>query len=42
MLQQAEYVVTYITHSWGGAAQYAQKARKQLKIVVDLTNKGQL
>ena len=26
MLKQSDYVVTYITHSWGGAAQYAKKA----------------
>ena len=27
MLKQSDYVVTYITHSWGGAAQYAKKAK---------------
>ena len=42
MLQQSDFVVTYITHSWGGAAQYAQKARKQQKIVIDVINEGQL
>lgn len=42
MIQQSNYVVTYITHSWGGAAQYAQKARKKLKIVIDVINEGQL
>ena len=26
MLKKSDYVVTYITHSWGGAAQYAKKA----------------
>ena len=36
MLQQSDYVVTYITHSWGGAAQYAAKAARQGKIVVNL------
>lgn len=36
MLQQSDYVVTYITHSWGGAAQYAEKAKKQGKTVVNL------
>ncbi len=36
MLQQSDYVVTYITHSWGGAAQFAEKARHQKKIVINL------
>ena len=36
MLRQAEYVVTYITHSWGGAYQYAEKARRQKKVVINL------
>ena len=36
MLRQSDYVVTYITHSWGGAAQYAKKAKSQKKIVIDL------
>ena len=36
MLKQSEYVVTYITHSWGGAAQYVSKAKKQGKIVIEL------
>lgn len=28
MLRQSDYVVTYITHSWGGAYQYAIKAKR--------------
>ena len=36
MLQQSNYVVTYITHSWGGAAQFAEKAKHQKKIVINL------
>ena len=36
MLQQSEYVVTYITHSWGGAAQYAQKAKLQSKKLINI------
>ena len=36
MLRQSEYVVTYITHSWGGAYQYAKKAKRQKKIVINL------
>ena len=37
MLRQSEYVVTYITHSWGGAAQYAEKAEHQKKTVINLS-----
>ena len=36
MLKQSDYVVTYITHSWGGAAQFAELAEKQKKIIVSL------
>ena len=38
MLRQSDYVVTYITHSWGGAAQYAAKAARQRKSVVNLAD----
>ena len=36
MLHQSDYVVTYITHSWGGAVQYSNKAKHQGKIVINL------
>ena len=36
MLQKSDYVVTYITHSWGGAAQFADKASCQKKTVISL------
>lgn len=39
MLQQSDYVVTYITHSWGGAAQYAKKAKTQKKVMLELGNR---
>lgn len=42
MLRQADYVVTYITHSWGGAAQYAAKAKRQGKIVINLSPNVQI
>ena len=29
-------VITYITHSWGGAAQYAKKALRLKKTVIPL------
>ena len=36
MLSQSDYVVTYITHSWGGAAQFAEMAERQKKTVINL------
>ena len=36
MLRQSEYVVTYITHTWGGAAQYVKKAKTQKKCILKL------
>lgn len=36
MLKQADFVVTYITHNWGGAAQYADNAHRQGKRVLNL------
>lgn len=36
MLRQSDYVVSYITHSWGGAAQFAKKAEGQRKTVINL------
>ena len=36
MLQQSDYVVTYITHSWGGAAKYAARAKRQQKTVINV------
>ena len=36
MLKQSDYVITYITHSWGGAAGFAKKARDIKKSIIDL------
>lgn len=36
MLQQSEFVVAYVSHSWGGAAQYVQKAIRSGKNVINL------
>lgn len=38
MLQRSEYIVTYITHSWGGAAQFAEQAKGQKKTVINLAD----
>lgn len=39
MLDRADFVVTYITHSWGGAAKFAQAAEKKEKTVINLGEK---
>ena len=36
MINRSDYVVTYVTHSWGGAAQFAELAEKQKKIIISL------
>ena len=36
MLKQADYVVTHITHSWGGAARFSETAQKQGKTVINI------
>lgn len=36
MLREADYVVTYITHGWGGAAQYAEMAERWGKTIIPL------
>ena len=41
MLQHSDYVIIYITHPWGGAAQYASKARKQAKHIVNISESSQ-
>ena len=38
MLRQSDYVVTYITHSWGGAARYVELAKKQRKYVINIAS----
>ena len=38
MLQQADFVVVYVTHTWGGAAKFAKKAEQQGKIVINLAD----
>ena len=36
LLQRADFVVIYITHPWGGAAKFAEKAKREGKTVVNL------
>lgn len=37
MINQADVVVTYVTHSFGGAAQFKEMAEKQGKTVIELS-----
>lgn len=36
MVQESDVVVTYITHSWGGAAKYAELAERKKKRVINI------
>ena len=36
MLKRSDYVVTYITHSYGGAAQFEEKARRTGKHMISI------
>jgi len=38
MIKQSDYVVTYITHSWGGAAMFAEIAERQKKSVINVAD----
>ena len=38
MLRQSDHIVAYITHSWGGAATYTDKARGQGKMVINIAD----
>lgn len=38
MVQEADVVVTYITHSWGGAAQFAELAERKHKRVINIAS----
>lgn len=36
MVEQADYVITHVTHSWGGAAKFKEFAEKKGKIVINI------
>ena len=38
MIQQSDIVVTYVTHNFGGAAQFKEMAVRQSKYVVEVSN----
>lgn len=37
MLERSDYVITYVTRSWGGAAKYKKAALKCKKTVIELS-----
>lgn len=39
MVRESQVVVCYITHSWGGAAQFVEYAEKQGKEIINLATK---
>ncbi len=38
LVKNCDYFITYITHSYGGAAKFAKKAQSKNKVVINLTN----
>jgi len=36
MIKNSDYVVAYVTHSWGGAAKFTRFAQRQNKTVINL------
>jgi len=36
MINQSDYVITYIEHDFGGAAKFANRARQKNKNVINL------
>ncbi len=38
MLKQADFVITCITHTWGGAYKYTEKAKRQGKTIINLAD----
>ena len=37
MIQQSDFVITYVTHNFGGAAQFKEMAEKQGKNIIELS-----
>ena len=38
LIRESDMAVTYITHSWGGAAQFAELAEKKMKRVINIAS----
>lgn len=37
MVEQADYVISYISHSYGGAAKFVEMARKKKAVIINLS-----
>lgn len=37
MIDHADYVICYVTHSWGGAAQFVSEAKRKQRKIIELT-----
>lgn len=42
MIQRSKFVITYVTHDWGGAARFKSIAVKQGKAVIELSKQKSL
>lgn len=40
MVREADIILCYITHSWGGAAQFVEYAKRQGKEIINLSEKN--
>jgi hypothetical protein len=38
MINKCDYVICYITHSFGGAAQFVEKAKRKGKTIINLAD----
>lgn len=36
MVKECDVVICYITHEWGGAAQFVEKAKKASKMIINI------
>ena len=40
MVRESDVILNYITHSWGGVAQFVEYAKRQEKEVINLAQKN--
>lgn len=40
MLSRSDFVIAYVTHTWGGAAQFVERAEKQGKTVIRILDES--
>ena len=39
MVRESDIIICYITHSWGGAAQFVEYAKRQNKVIINLADR---